>query len=573
VIVDTGSGVTAFPCSKCNDCGAPKYHIDNYFMEADSSTFNHVGCKEGQQCTGRGRCNGGESGECIISMSYQEGSSWTAYEAVDKCYVGGPHEFPLTKDSGEEDIDPGHASHFAYDMIFGCQTHLTGLFKTQLADGIMGMDQGNLSYWNQMFASGKMGDAKQFSLCFSRPPTADRKGTEAGAMTLGGADPRLHESDMVWSSNSGSSGFFQAPIRAVYLRHGSGGESAKSADPNAEVIKLAISESDLNKGSVIVDSGTTDTYWNRNLATTLKPAFLALAGKAYDNKPVSLTAAQLNALPTILFQIKGSEGSNAALNADPNQVTGLAGNLDPDNPHDVILAFPPSHYMEFDKNSRKYVSRFYVTEGGGSVLGANAMMGHDILFDADNSQIGWAESDCDYTKLITENGYPSVFSLQQQEGGSGETTETKAQPETKTGVQSETEKEEEPQTEEDGKIDGTNEEGETAEKKKEPSGSDTHAQHNPDNDIKKAGSSSGPSGVMTCDSFVCGGGAMVGIILALVMGICLGRRYCSPRRAAQPNYQKAPETEMTDASFSTYKDEPEDDDAEFGEYNGNGVVS
>ena len=56
---------------------------------------------------------------------------------VCSAYVGGPHSTPLLEDEGSEDIDPYHASHFDFNMVFGCQYSLTGLFKSQLADGIM----------------------------------------------------------------------------------------------------------------------------------------------------------------------------------------------------------------------------------------------------------------------------------------------------------------------------------------------------------------------------------------------------------------------------------------------------
>jgi hypothetical protein len=73
-------------------------------------------------------------------MSYQEGSSWNAYEAVDICYVGGFHNTAILQDDGgTEDIDPGHASAFGFPLQFGCQTRITGLFKTQLA-GMHGGD-------------------------------------------------------------------------------------------------------------------------------------------------------------------------------------------------------------------------------------------------------------------------------------------------------------------------------------------------------------------------------------------------------------------------------------------------
>jgi hypothetical protein len=39
----------------------------------------------------------------------------------------------------------------------------------------------------------------------------------------------------------------------------------------------------------------------------------------------------------------------------------------------------------------------------GGVLEANAMIGHDVYFDVGNLRIGWAESTCNYTKLVTDH--------------------------------------------------------------------------------------------------------------------------------------------------------------------------
>ena len=141
VIVDTGSGVTAFPCTGCADCGS-KYHVDAYFDPTMSSTYHKLECDECQNT----RCTGsGHTAYCHLSVSYQEGSSWDAKQAKDMTYVGGLHDSSVStpnKDEGSElhglvhGEDPMNAGDYTFDMVFGCQNHITGLFKTQLVSFI-----------------------------------------------------------------------------------------------------------------------------------------------------------------------------------------------------------------------------------------------------------------------------------------------------------------------------------------------------------------------------------------------------------------------------------------------------
>ena len=125
VIVDTGSGTTAFPCSGCQNCGVPKYHSDGLFMEDMSETFEALTCHNCFQ----GDCR---SGKCSLSRFYLEGSSWSAYEAQDRCYIGGMHSSTTQDDHGTDSLDPFHAPAFGFDLKFGCQTHLKGMFEKQV---------------------------------------------------------------------------------------------------------------------------------------------------------------------------------------------------------------------------------------------------------------------------------------------------------------------------------------------------------------------------------------------------------------------------------------------------------
>ncbi len=89
---------------------------------------------------------------------------------------------------------------------------------------------------------------------------------------------------------------------------------------------------------------------------------------------------------------------------NPEEVVGYAGkHLSRDSPRDVLLAVPPHHYMEYNPKTKKYTSRIYFTEQSGGVLGANSMIGHDILFDWENRRIGFAESSCDQSSVTEIN--------------------------------------------------------------------------------------------------------------------------------------------------------------------------
>ena len=395
---------------------------------------------------------------------------------------------------------------------------------------LQGMDMRQESYWSQMFRAGKMGENKQFALCFSRQPTAARSGTESGALTLGGVDKRLHLSDMVYTTKSSGGprdGFYNVQVRAVYIREGSAGESAQSvhSDQLKGVVKLDIPYNQLNTGGVIVDSGTTDTYWNRAISAPFKKAYQEMAGKEYTHTAMTLSQKDLEAMPTILFQLVTEQDANNHLDNDADNVVGLAGSLDPDHPRDIILAVPPSHYMEYDEEDGKYTSRFYVTESGGSVLGANAIMGHDVLFDIDNDRIGWAESHCDYTHLITDNGFEWAIDpdgdggLDGSKGGKSDACGGEA-------------------SDDDG-IDGNPSSG----------GNDDGS------GIKDALQTFAD----TCNTITCRVSVVVGFFMLMIIGCCLSRCFSSsPREELGAAYRPVAlkEVEMSNGDFGSYEDKP-----------------
>lgn len=379
---------------------------------------------------------------------------------------------------------------------------------------VSGMDVAQAAFWWQMFSAGKIA-TKAFSLCFSRKDDAARSGTEAGAMSLGGVDKRLHHDDMVFSSTTDSSGFYVVHVNKIYLRPGGGGLSALSTDPTKKPIKLDISDDNINAGRVIVDSGTTDTYFSRRLQSAFSKVYQELTGEVYDHTVKKFTKEELAQEPTILFQLRGNAELNQGIlsRSGKSSLVGLAGNLDPDNPYDVILAIPPEHYYEYDPDSDGYVSRFYVDESGGGVLGANAMMGHDVYFDVENFRIGWAESTCDYTKLVTQ--YTDNYTPKQNEA-----KESRIEPaaESKSGEEEDGEDGGQP-------FSGTDDEEEHGEDDE----SDDESDENQDEDENEEGIGSDdspqggePSGTYAqanggvCTGLACQATVLAGVVLAII---------------------------------------------------------
>lgn len=157
------------------------------------------------------------------------------------------------------------------------------------------------------------------------------------------------------------------------------------------------------------------------ITSAFNDAYLELMGKEYDHGKKSFTPEELAAEPTIILQLSG----------DPDRNTpGTPGLVDAtdESPYDVLLAIPPEHYYEWDPDEEAYIARFYTDEGNGSVLGANAMMGHEVFFDVDNHVIGWSESNCDYETIVapfmSDSGGPPATEPIEDTTTSGESEAT-----------------------------------------------------------------------------------------------------------------------------------------------------
>lgn len=214
LIVDTGSALTAVPCDGCPHCGVHKHgsNAGARFSETSSSTAAAISCS--QPPLGMSTCRQCDGGKCGYSVSYTEGSSIRGHLVLDDFWFG--------SESGAQR---------AVRASFGCQTYESGLFYSQVADGISGFSQGQ-GYGPVLFdyLRTATGCPDVFSICLSE---------ESGALVLGGSVPPSLQAG--WIPYTGSTSYV---IEMVDI----------------QIDGVSVGERELSYRSTILDSGTTFMY-------------------------------------------------------------------------------------------------------------------------------------------------------------------------------------------------------------------------------------------------------------------------------------------------------------------------
>jgi hypothetical protein len=348
VILDTGSTITAIPCSGCRACGA---HQNPPFDVALSSTGRYVGCGEcGHSCS---------SGRCRFSQYYLEGSGLEGSYVEDRVCLG-------------DDCPAAHG----VDFRFGCATRMTKLFATQLADGIMGVDRQGSTFVNALQAKHAL-ERDQFSLCFS---------LEGGFMQVGGYSDAhwiVPGSEPAWTPvlQTSSNWFVTAEAFAV------GGALLDAVSNTA------------GGHRALIDTGTTYTYVPADVFGAMRSGFRAWCAADADRCPGRETPGDRDAL----LCFRGVPGVGAlsdseqpapgipSMRAFPNVTVAFASPPGlADNEASAQLCAPPEQYF-YAFSGALCVGVF---RDGSMTVGSNFMMGHDVIFDREAHRIGVARARC-----------------------------------------------------------------------------------------------------------------------------------------------------------------------------------
>ena len=339
-ILDTGSSITTSPCDKCTSCGQ---HLNQKYKLEDEKKI--ITC-DSDKCNllSNTKCI---SNQCSFHTSYAEGSK-----------ISG---FYLNEDVYFETIDSeNNITNISYNIPLGCTTKETHLFQTQLADGIMGLNNNDKSFVSILYRS-KVIQKNIFSLCFSH---------EGGYFSIGKLATSHH---------------FSKNISYVNLLNRNMGNYFI----NLNYIQIGDTKVQYN-GKAFVDSGTTITYLPNNKFEEIMKGFLEICK---SNKKCGN-----------LRRIK-SLGYCAKLNDETeiNDIISLGWS-------NIIFVFDS---YEFKWTPENYFF-IYNTEANGLniclgfdgdkrqnvLLGTTFMHGYDIIFDKDKYRMGFVPADCNRNEKI-----------------------------------------------------------------------------------------------------------------------------------------------------------------------------
>mmetsp|Transcript_125656 Transcript_125656/g.349989 ORF Transcript_125656/g.349989 Transcript_125656/m.349989 type:complete len:719 (-) Transcript_125656:68-2224(-) len=220
VILDTGSGVVAFPCASCSHCGK---HIDPAFDFGKSSSASWVPC--GSRCAGR--C---ENGKCTYYQGYTEGSSISGWWFQDQVRLGDAlqHNPPVIG-------------------RMGCHQNENNLFYTQKANGIMGVGPhsrgGGRTLIQELFQDSAHVETNVFAVCLAE---------WGGRLVVGGFNATYH---------TGAVQYIKMYLTGYY------GVRLTGMRVNGKVIATRF-------GSAMIDSGTTYTYMGSTPYRALRDAIV-----------------------------------------------------------------------------------------------------------------------------------------------------------------------------------------------------------------------------------------------------------------------------------------------------------
>jgi len=373
VIVDTGSSVVAFPCKNCDHCGQ---HKDPLFDARLSKSSHWLGCRETE-------CNNGckFDDKCSYSQSYAEGSSITGLWFDDLVRLGDtPERNPAVR------------------VQLGCHTDERKLFYSQRANGIMGLlpetPRQRPTILENLFGDKKHVDTAIFAMCLAE---------WGGRLTVGGINSSYHypKTLVQWIPLKPSS-FYAVNIANMSVlfaadaqNRSQEGVRSLSEKHSSEILVTGQDEF----GQAIVDSGTTHSYFPKEVTNRMSKALRTACGGDEDR------CGAKDAGDDCWLLTRGDD----SLSKFPVFLVGFEGGVE--------IRWPPQAYLFRRSVANLWCPAFSDnTQTRQTVLGISFMMHKDIVFDIENARLGVVEATCpEYRRRPDSNATASVLAGEEQQ--------------------------------------------------------------------------------------------------------------------------------------------------------------
>lgn len=367
-IIDTGSDTLAFPCDHCasNDCGT---HQDPRFITKNSTSF-----KVNMHC--QNRINYHDIQVCKFIRSYAEGSSLIGFLASD--FLDFKNSV-RTDDARLAKLNQAMKTDLKLKALFGCTTKETGLFKTQYADGILGLDNSSSVIKSMEENEGK-DKTLSFGLCFHETGgimsiDIRSRGTEKQKIL----NKALKAENLMRIPFSATSSYYEITVLGIKIK-------GFNIEPKKR----------LNAIDMMIDSGTTFSHFPD---AYMKSILYQLNSYCNTKKEYcgNLEHANFNENSCIELVQPDDDYSNSEelLASFPDILISLEGNLDYTlKPKNYFYEILPDNPKDDTKGDAKICIAIKGHEQGRIILGAFAMIDYYFYFDRITEEVLIFKEDC-----------------------------------------------------------------------------------------------------------------------------------------------------------------------------------
>ncbi len=341
-ILDTGSSVTTSPCNLCENCG--KHENGLYEINKD----NIIKCND-QKCSLVKNSCYNDKDDCDFNISFSEGSTIKGKFIYEKIKFG----------------DKYKTDNFFYFPI-GCTNSENHLFKSQLADGIMGLQNTENSFTSVLYKL-KIIPKNMFSLCL---------GKDGGYFSIGEILNEAHYNNNITYLKLYNDGFYTINLINVKI--------------NSKVIEINKKNNYSNKYSSIIDSGTTISCFPNEIGEIIYEEFKNICDKTKKCGKLKRDEELGNC-----YYFKNNNDLEFALD---NIMPNISFNINEE--YDFIWE-PRNYYFNVStKREKGFCLGFNIEETDKFTFGSTWMQNYDFIFDKSESKVGIVKSNCNYLSYI-----------------------------------------------------------------------------------------------------------------------------------------------------------------------------